>query len=55
MERVCSPLREASRATIGPSNISSTPEPATVGMVGGALLGLGLWRRKQRDGSNDSL
>jgi hypothetical protein len=26
---------------------SAVPEPATLGLIGGALLGLGFWRRKQ--------
>ena len=25
---------------------SARPEPATLSMIGGALMGLGLWRRK---------
>jgi PEP-CTERM motif len=27
--------------------VSSTPEPATFGLIGGALIGLGFWRRKR--------
>jgi len=29
-----------------PGPVSSAPEPATLGLVGGVLLGIGLWRRK---------